>query len=518
MKKTILCKIKSITIPRIIPSKLFISWKFNNDSGKSDLYVADSAAIDVDFEIQLNWDQRKKNLLELALCACNKAQNKFRLGTDLFDIPLDEIEKHKKGVPPPSHTSIIDTEAGQFTIYSTFKLDNFNLPKSHEKRKITKAASFLMSPLEKFKELTTSLKPVPDSMNPPSYLWGDDGLIDLLQSFEFLQTTQEDIRFIKETESILPDKLKNTQVYAAILSKATSLMTSRDPIYITVDGKTGTAQQLEHNKRFSYLSVYICKFISDHLADENIFTLTEILQILFTQISSIICYPDVNHQQVFYLLTTVLFINQYLIIKSPQILNDISIYPILQTSIKSAMIQFLENLSKAFLNISKDERQILNFLSSLKEDFDLNNIGPSFTIPFMGFFLNYIDYTIVNQWIFDDGLESFTMSTLISQYSESSWKFCKSLQIIITESQKIISKKKFPDTICQGLKSSLGVYALQKLYNLGKIKAKEKDFASFKSIDNVSIENPYKIDAWCIENSIFASDQDFPKNLPNILK
>ena len=517
MKATLICKVRTITFPRIIPSKVFIAWKFNNESGESELMSADSASTDAHYKIQLIYDQRKENKLELALCASDKASNRFRLGTDIIDIPIFDIESYEKGQPKPSHLTVIETSAGKFTIYTTFKEANFPIPKNHEKKKITREASYLMSPLEMFKEYITSLKPVPDVEHSPDTLWGENGLINLLQSFEFLETSSEDIRFIRDTETILPIKLKNTQLFSNTITTATSLMTNRDPLYISYDGKAGTSQELELNRRYSYLAIFICTFINEHLQDESLLNLINILLILFTQMTNIICYQDANQQQIFYLLTTVLFINQWLLINSPELYRDAQIFAILQTAIKSVMMKYLEYITKHLIRICKNERQIIDFLKSLNEDFYLNSIGESFTGPVIPFLLNYIDYTVVYQWIFDEELDSFNMSNLLSQYPDAQWKFIKSLMIIINERQKIISKKRFPENIYYYMNSQLGISALQKLYKLGQLKSKKQiDFQSFKSIENKNIENPYKPDAWSIENSIFGSDQDFPMTLPKL--
>ena len=512
MKNAVICKVKTLTIPRIIPSKLYVAWKFNDSKGTSQAYQVQNPTLDLDFEIQLVWDSKKKNQLELALCAEDNFHNKFRLGTDILEIPIKEISENSKDSKTPSHLTLIKTGAGEFTLYSIFKQGTFSIP-SVESENLSKI-NFFISPLEQYHEFVTSLKPFPDTEHPATVLWGDNGLLDMLKDFQKKNLTIDDVRFIAENENILPQKLENTSHLAETFTTAAGLLMTRDPLYITPSGKIGTAQVLVTEKRYPYVAIYILDFLKKHNTDSEVSKNEQILDPLITLICNIICFHETDEQLLLFLLATISVISQYLLLHYNE--HYASLIALIQTAKQSGLINYLEFLSSRLNPIVHEQQFIISFLTSVKEDIYLNSLGEIFTNEIITPLLEIVDYSVVNKWIFDSESDTLEMQELKDAYPNYNWPFISSLQIILENPQKIIQKKKFPPQVCSAMRSNFGIYSLIRLANCGKIKASEKEINAV-SHDKVNVERP-DVDNWCFEHNKTVLEKDFLNHIPELPK
>ncbi|EAX83927.1 hypothetical protein TVAG_310770 [Trichomonas vaginalis G3] len=161
MKEPILCHITCITIPRVLPSDIYVSYIFNGESGSLPSYSADEPVLTTEDQIALEWDTKEPLNMFLSLNAFNKNGYRYQIGNGEIQIPIEVIRAEKK----PTLLIEIDSKIGKFTITIQFEKgiydDEVNAADSP-------AVKGTLAPLEQYSEIISQLKTQADKIHPAS--------------------------------------------------------------------------------------------------------------------------------------------------------------------------------------------------------------------------------------------------------------------------------------------------------------------------------------------------------------
>lgn len=500
MKEPVLCHVTCITIPRVLPSDVYVSWIFNGDNGSLPCYVADQPVLTTEDNFTVECETKESTEMIVSLNAFNKNSIRYQIGHQKINLPVEEVAKEQK----PMKLIEIDSKIGKFTITMQFEKGAYQ----DEILPITDAKG-PVSPLDQYYESILTIKPVPDRIHPARDTWGSTGLYMILEYLSKTDVTLEDIDFLDKIQTMLENKQANINGSAKIVLQTIKFLTGRDMLYISYSGEVGTVSQLHGKQMTPLLSVLICKYLksSNQITPENV-------ENAILLICNLACAKETNDELNFYLLANIYALLRFIQKEYPNKYGSIS--SMLASAAQTTLARFLTYFNDVIQTVAHDSKQICTQLVGFQESFMMAGFGNGFIQSIMQIMLQITDFRVVSKWIFDLDTRSLDMGLLINDFKEFQFPLIHSLHYLIAFAKSIIKNRRFPEEIVPEMQGEWFSYVMFRLVNSNKYDFTEKEILSLNT--GKIIPDFPDVEAWAFENKDMKQDPPMTKPLPDLPK
>lgn len=504
------CTIKSIQIPRFLPSLLFVVWRGNSFKGQTKLYRANAPQKII--EESFRFIAHRNNPIELFFSVNAKSpsgsifrfgENKMTIDNSIFDFkPIDT-------------TFTIATESGDLIVNISMKriqIDQFIEDKSLSV--LLQGPSSITKYQDDIHKISTSIE-----MSLAKDYWGiDTGIPKVIQD---LATNKKEFIVIEGLENLLPvleDKTLISKKTASLIQNSAKIIFNKAPLFITEEGNilSGNDAKEYKNPKFPLLGVFLLKSVQD--IEQNPipnYNINDPILTVGTILTGIADSLHISDDLLFYIMQSSLFFAQGVSTQFPD--KYVCADTIFTNVAKKAIMTHLENLISNTSQYIEQPRRILNIIKSSRQLMTIYGIQESIWNEIEKFLLPTLDFLVAKSWLLSEKIEPVSSSTFLSMFPQYDWQYLIAFEKIYENSEKIIKEGK---DICHQLhipRELRGVWLKQAL--LKRVKAKQIKFNS-KDVEKHITDNiqpsMYDISEFVQHNPNIVGRINIPQTIPNI--
>ena len=450
----------SLNLPRIIPSNVCISWRCNNEVGKTETFPSNSLNIQINQGFVAKKVRGEPLEFSVAVHAVNKQGFSMKFSEEKVIIP-DEIHTR---IDMYRHANI-QSSIGPFMIEMKFSL---------QQKPFQQNTAEPGPKIEEYKSYIDSFSPLMDELDKPDKYLKASNLIHEISEIPASSFEKEDIDKLASVLSQL--KLKSKQINARfelIVDSILALM-EKQFLYVTNDGKVANYGDFHNSteQRFPLISIVICRSLIKLLDKDLSFKTDQIEQFLLdicALFANIIASRETSDRGYLYLISAVTTIYKFLETHIQVHLD--SFKAILMLTYKQALVQALEVDKEQIIEMS-----IKDFVSWYKEHaviaYDIN-VPPEALSLIHNCLCQYYDYQIAKKYLAQSVMPPPNFVDL-QKAVPVKWNYLSGITFIYNNAELIIKKKADMNKIPPECKGSVMRKILSNLVANKKLKASER--------------------------------------------
>ena len=461
----------SLNLPRIIPSNVCISWRCNNEVGKTETFPPTSLSIQINQGFVAKKVRGEPLEFIVAVHAVNKQGFSMKFSEEKIIIP-DDIHKR---INMYKHANI-QSSIGPFMIEMKFSL---------QQKPVQQNTANPEAKIEEYKAYIDSFSPLMDENDHPDKYLKASNLIREISEIPASNFKKEDT---DKLENILTElKLKSKQINARfelIVDSILALM-EKQYLYVTNEGKVMNYGDFHNSQvqRYPLISVVICRSLIKLLDKELNFKPDEIEQFLLdicALFANIIASKETSDRGYLYLISAVTTI--YKFIETHIQIHLDSFKAILMLTYKQALVQALEVDKEQIINMTMKD-----FTSWYREHciiaYDLNVPAESLSL-IHNCLCDSFDFQIAKKYLQYSNLPAPNFADLIKAVPVK-WPYLNGITYIYNNADQIIRKKADMNKIPPECKGVVMKKILTKLVLNKKLKASDKQISAVVQKDTV---------------------------------
>ncbi|EAX94965.1 hypothetical protein TVAG_205630 [Trichomonas vaginalis G3] len=496
------CRITSIILPRVIPSRIFISWRCGRVLGKTAPFPANDQMISVKESFIVPKQIGEDVSVILAVHAIDKKGNSIKFSDAKIDIP--ESIYTKKSV---FLQGICTSSIGEFVVETELVAKNNNFPTPPYE-----AEEYASSYIEIVNSIESTID---DDTVPERYIKADE----LLNTFSELPADSvSDAQIQRITDSF--DKLEkcNTKLngrYDLIVQTILGMM-EKDYLFVLPNGQVKSYGSFHNSQelRYPYIGLILCNTLKKLSSPSIGFNLEEIDHFMIeicSLFAGLIANDEQHDRGLLYIVTNICFLVQY--IRTNLQLNLPNFELMILITYKQIIARILEidvqqinkfiNNPKKFITWYKDHTSMCNDLGVPKNILNMN---------IHSYLIKHMDFSIMKWWLSQPTVGTADYQALVSSVP-GQWPYLTSLMFIVSNAEKLVKKKVTKDQIYAPCRGSIFISILRKLESLKMVSISQRQYAAITEPDKVKAILQSANDYSEAINSI-ATDVIIADNLP----
>ena len=496
--KTIHCTLTSVLLPRIIPSRISVSWRTSRETGKTEPVVADSPKLNLKSDFRFKKAPSDNTKITICVHAVNEKGYSVKLSEEDLIIPDSVFSKSIY-----QHVTC-KSSVGDFLVELSLQVDKeIKINDEIDTEKEVKT----------YTELINSIEPCSGTDKQPEKYYKATKIIQ--------QISEQPISKLKESNTELANDLKilqdkNKQInarYELIVNTILSMM-EKKYLYVLPDGTVKPYGSFHNSdaERYPLIGVTICRYLNNILQNDIGFSDEEIDQFLLeicTLFAGMIATKDADDRGYFYLISNLLFIFRY---KTLYIKAKLpSFIPVLFMAYRQLLVQTIEGQINEIKEIKNPEKFVYWYKGTINK---IKEMHPPISAvkQVYDYVIRYFDRKILLEWLNSENPTDPNTSSLYEQV-EGEWVYTKSLLYIIENAEKIVKKKVKMSTIPEICRGSICSSILDKLVELKRLNASQRQLNAIKEEDKGKVGIP-SITEYVEEFSNFKDTEKIPKDLP----
>lgn len=455
---TVSCIVTTLTLPRVMPSQVCVSWRCKEIVGKTEAFQGNvSSTIQINQGFEVRKDRDEKLSIIVAVHAINKKGFSIKFSEKEILIP-EQIYSQKSSY---QHANISST-IGDFLVEVKFAAKNVKKEENWEKSD------------EKIEEYVNIIKSISAIINTSSsndkYLRGAS-LIREISKFPASALPEEKVKNLSNALAELQNKNRQINIHCQLIVDTIMAMMEKGYMYITKDGKVSNYGNFHNlmDTRYPLVGVIASRGIAKLFNEENMFDPAEIDQYMLEVCSlfaGMLSNCEKHDRGLMYLICNLAFIHKY---KTVHIKQDLeSFMPVLFMTYKQVISRMLEFDKEQIDAIGNNSRK---FISWYKDHcavaFDMSMPGEAIAL-IHNYILDMYDIRLYTSWINDPNPPEPNFSDLFKAIPYK-WIHAKALMFIVQNAEKIIKRKVTKQEIPDYLRGSFFMSIIKKLESMKKI-------------------------------------------------
>ena len=484
------CKIKTIRIPRFLPSFVFVSYRGDAVQGQTKMIKANQPLKKIDESFEIAYTRGVTKDVTFAVNAKSVLGTVFRFGEEKVKIP-DIVYDQKE------HDVYFDVtaEAGKFEVDVSFQIVERDWSKALD----PSLGQLLAAPstIARYVELVSTINPAIDIKDAVSKYYSDSGIpfqaTGLAQSRTDVSTVQE----LRQVLPILLEKTERSHYIADFTRTATLLLIERPTDFITTRGVV-TLDDVKscQEKHVTLVAAYVINRIERFMTGVDKKDGVDLEKPLLDVLSVITeMTRNLNDDILLMCLSaTTFFILEFLTQKYPNEFPECQV--VLGWGFRSMLIKIIGVIT-ARVSMNLSPSRLKTELRSKHGWFQAFGFPPEVWETVKQYLCSKLDLLVGEQWKSNESNKPLPVDDYKSQIPDYNWPLITEAQYIYDHAQELLKSKSKRENLSPQMKGSwLGCI-------LRKKEVPEKLIQ--KLVKNWNIEPTVaNIDEWAMANLDFA--------------
>ena len=510
MKAKIILNVKSLRIPREMPSKFMITWKCDPFQGQTRNFCINGPLKQLDESFQIDTSMTTEDSIEFVIHAKSLREEVLKIGNSKIKIPQNkEFEKYIDDVVK------IESGTGVFDINISFEF------KQNDKIVFDKDDSLLLKKISNVTQYCELIKNLPvelDVKKAKTFYYSEELIPKYISSLKYCDDEDEAKNELNTALPFLESKACKAYNLSMITREICMMLMSSEPKFVTNDLEIiyEHSRLKEVSDKVPLMFLYTVKFIDSYI--EKNLPIKEIESTLiqiFTLFVTVSLGEKATNDWLFYLLSTILHIKKYLNYKYPTELPYI--IGVLSIPLNSNIVQILEFTKNEIIKRLKSINGIKTLFRQKENLFLMNSISHEVWNLIKEFLCDVIDYLLAKKIVFDETIPFPIFDEYMNGLPQGGkWNLLNGISYIVENAKNIYSKK---IKISQLPKSLTGTW-LKLIFKKLSIFNKNKYIYKSKNINSLS--DPSIIDPEMPDSEEWVHSHNFidlfslPPNIPDL--
>ena len=496
--KTIQCTLTSAILPRIIPTNIFVSWKSSGQIGRTEPAAADSPKLSFNSNFRIKKSPSDNTKITICINAVNEKGYSVKLSEKELEIPDSVFSKKIY-----QHVTC-NSRIGDFIVELSLQVD---------KNYIENVDVDTEKDIKTYTELINSIDPHSETEKQPEKYYNAFKLIKKIAEQPLSELKGNDAELLNDL-SILGNKSKQIKAKYDLVVNTILSMSEKKYLYVLPNGEVKGYESFHDSdaERYPLIGMTICKYLNNILQDDMGFSDEEIdmhLLKIFSLFSGLFSNKDIEDRGYFYLISNLMFIFRYKTLYVKAKLP--SSIPVLFMVYRELLTRTIESQIKEIKNITMPSKFVYWYKCTMNKIKEMH--PPISTVKqIYDYVIRFYDRKILLEWLNSDNPSDPDTSILYEQI-EGEWVYTKSLLYIIENATKLVKKKVKMTTIPEICRGSICSNILNKLVELKRLSASQKQLNAINEEDKYKKDFP-TITEYVEEFSNFKNTDNIPKDLP----
>ncbi|OHS94885.1 hypothetical protein TRFO_10824 [Tritrichomonas foetus] len=440
---------KTLEIPRVLPSCIFLSWSVGNEIGISKCFHSNTRIGTLDDTFIIRSSRKKQERAKLSIQSKSMRGSIICLGQAKMAVPTSVFDgTSTEGVYK------IETDVGTFVITIEFMI----LPEED----LTQPSFYIRDTanLSLYSSKIRKLKPTILTPDKPSDFWGDEGLIKELGNISHCRATEAALDELENLNSPLHKTARDVDFYSDFVQKIIILL-MEPPLSINSEGSIVFIKQKydssSNSNLVSVVAIRICQTITKFLKGKpEVLYLEMPLIDICGSIAHLICDPNSDFIDLIYIISTSYFIVSYILERHPNVLP--TVIDAFKVVIKHACTVYLMKVKEIIQKKCASPQHIKALVVKHEKLFQIMNIPMCVWKELYAYIMKALDYYQTTHWIANSleleiDFHSFKneFPGIDFPYIESIKKICKNPELYLRNSNSIKELKITGDWLWQAL-------------------------------------------------------------------
>lgn len=496
------CHITSIILPRVIPSRLFVSWRCGRVIGKSSPFPATDQMIQLKEKFIVPKQIGEELSIYVGVNATDKQGNSIKFSDSQIQIP--ETIYSRKSV---FQQGICQSSIGEFIIEIEFIAKNhqFEVPNINPDEVVA----------EYNKIVDTFESTIDDDNQPERYIKATE-LLNSLAELPAGNVTDEHIQKINEALAKLESCNQKLSGRYDLIVKTILGMMEKDYLFVlpTGDVKSYGVFHNSQQVRYPYIGVILANTLKKLVSPKLGFTTDELDHFMIeicSLFAGLIANNESHDRGLMYLISNMSFVIQF--VRANLKLSLPNFETLALISYKQIIAKVLDIDINQISKFTSNPKKFVNWYKDhVTMGLDLGVPKNILTNHIHGYLIKYMDFNILKYWLAQPNLGTADYQELITAIP-GNWPYLSSLMFMVKNAEKLVKKKIPKDQIYAPCRGSIFLSVIKKLEALKIVSVSQRQYAAITEPDKMKcILQGHNDFAETI--TTIATDDNIPADLP----